>query len=325
LENYRVQKYQEEYKSQWDTFVSSAKNATFLFHRDFMEYHSDRFEDYSLMVFKEDVLFALLPANKKENTVYSHQGLTYGSFILQDKAKLLDSFQAFKTLLHYLNIQGISHLEMRIIPSFYNTLPSDEMEYFMFKANATLFKRDIVMLVDYRNKKRFQKNRREGINRAIRNKLRIEIDTDFEGFWNEILIPNLKGKHQSSPVHRLEEITLLASRFPQQILQVNVYKENKIVAGSTVFLTKTTIHPQYVSGNEDKNADGSIDFLYDFLINKWDIGKHYFDFNTSSENNGTFLNQGLIFWKESCGARSFVTNNYLVETASYANLNIDTK
>lgn len=325
MENYRVQKYQIEHKPLWDAFVESAKNATFLFHRDFMDYHSDRFEDYSLMVYKEDTLFALLPANRKGDTVYSHQGLTYGSFILQEDAKLLDSFQAFKSLLYYLNIQGVSHLDMRIIPSFYNTLPSDELEYFMYKAGAALIKRDVIMLVDFRNKKRFQKNRREGINKAVRNNLRIEIVTNFEGFWNEILIPNLKGKHEASPVHSLEEITLLASRFPKQILQVNVYKENKIVAGSTVFLTKTTIHPQYVSGNEDKNADGSLDFLYDFLINNWVNDKYYFDFNTSSEKNGTVLNQGLIFWKETCGARSFVTNNYIVETSSYATLNIDTK
>jgi hypothetical protein len=35
----------------WNEFVAHAKNATFLFHRDFMEYHSDRFEDYSLLIF----------------------------------------------------------------------------------------------------------------------------------------------------------------------------------------------------------------------------------------------------------------------------------
>ncbi|PKP24844.1 MAG: GNAT family N-acetyltransferase [Bacteroidetes bacterium HGW-Bacteroidetes-2] len=325
MQEFTVEKYQDKHKKLWDEFVSKAKNATFLFYRDFMEYHSDRFEDFSLMVYKDNKLFALLPANKKGDTVYSHQGLTYGSFVLQEEAKLLDSFAAFKAMLEFLNKQKITQLNIRVIPTFYNIMPSDEVEYFLYKAGATIIKRDILMVIDYRNKLRFQKNRREGINKAIRNGLQIQVEECFEGFWNEILIPNLKNKHQVVPVHSLEEINILATRFPKQIQQINVYKDNKIVAGTTVFLTKTTIHPQYVSGNEDKNQYGSLDLLYDFIINKFCTDKNYFDFNISSEENGNILNHGLIFWKESCGARSIISNNYIVDTASFKTLKLETK
>lgn len=320
--SYKIIRYQPEYKNQWDDFVRTSKNATFLFYRDFMEYHSDRFEDYSLMVFKEDTLFALLPANKKGNTVYSHQGLTYGSFILSEKAKLLDAFEGFKATLGYLHSQAINMLDIRVIPTFYNTLPADETAYFLFKAGARLQKRDVLMVIDYRNKLRFQKNRREGINKAKRNNLEIRMDGNFDLFWNEILIPNLKNKHGVSPVHTVEEIKLLASRFPDNIQQVNVYKDEKIVAGTTVFLTETTIHPQYVSANTDKNSYGSLDLLYDYIINHYRQDKQYFDFNISSEENGTVLNQGLLFWKESCGARTYTADNYVVETSAHKNLNL---
>ena len=43
-----------------------------------MDYHKDRFEDYSLMVFKDEKLVAVLPANRVEDKLFSHQGLTYG-------------------------------------------------------------------------------------------------------------------------------------------------------------------------------------------------------------------------------------------------------
>ena len=85
--NYSVQRYTASHFNEWNAFVKTAKNATFLFDRNFMDYHSDRFEDYSLLVFKEDKLFSLLPANLKENRLISHQGLTYGSFILQENTK----------------------------------------------------------------------------------------------------------------------------------------------------------------------------------------------------------------------------------------------
>lgn len=322
MSNYRVEKYTKENRLAWDTFISGAKNATFLFARDFMEYHSDRFTDYSLLVYKDDLLYAVLPANIVGDKLYSHKGLTYGSLVLSKSAKLLYTFEAFKALLAFLNAKAISTLELRNIPTFYNTMPSDELSYFLFKANATLIKRDALMVIDTSTKIKFQKNRREGINKAKRNGLTIAVEHNFEGFWNEILIPNLQQKHGIAPVHSLEEIQLLAAKFPDHIKQVNVYKDNVIVAGTTLFLTKTTIHPQYVSGNSDKNAFGSLDLAYDYIINHFDSSKRYFDFNISSEENGTALNSGLIFWKESCGARTFVADNYLIDTACYKTLDL---
>ena len=322
MPNYRVEKYTSQHRHKWDAFIAEAKNATFLFARDFMEYHSHRFTDFSLMVYKDDQLYAVLPANIVGDKLYSHQGLTYGSLVLGKSAKLLYIFEAFKELLSFLYQHSITTLELRNIPTFYNTMPSDELSYFLFKANATLIKRDALMVIDTSSNIKFQKNRREGINKAKRNGLCVAVDTNFEGFWNEILIPNLQKKHGIAPVHSLEEIQLLASRFPDNIKQVNVYKENVLVAGTTIFLTKTTIHPQYVSGNSDKNAFGSLDLAYDYIINHFDNSKRYFDFNISSEQNGTVLNSGLIFWKESCGARTYVADNYLIDTACYKTLDL---
>ena len=321
---FQVCKYTNSKKADWDNFIATAKNATFLFQREFMDYHNDRFEDFSLMVYKDEKLYAVFPANKNGENVYSHQGLTYGSFVLQDSAKLKSTFIAFKELLKFLFEEGIKKLDIRIIPTFYNSLPSDELEYVLYKAGASLVKRDVILLIDYQNKLRFQKNRREGINKAKRKNLTIKVDGDYEVFWNKILIPNLKEKHNSSPVHSLDEIKLLAARFPNHIKQVNVYQDDKIVAGTTVFLTKKVVHPQYVSANINKNELGSLDVLYNFIIDHFIAGRNYFSFNTSSEENGKLLNEGLLFWKESCGARPHVFNNYEINTDTYKTLEFET-
>ena len=83
----RIELYKDNYKCLWDSFVDNSKNGTFLHKRDYMEYHKDRFEDFSLMVFDESdseimQLIALLPANIVDDTVYSHRGLTYGALII---------------------------------------------------------------------------------------------------------------------------------------------------------------------------------------------------------------------------------------------------
>jgi hypothetical protein len=225
----------------------------------------------------------------------------------------------------FLYSQSIFFLDIRIIPTFYNKLPSDELEYFLFKSNAKHLKKDVLMVIDYSNQLNFKKNRREGINKANRNGLYIKIENRFDSFWNKILIPNLSRKHNVYPVHSLAEIKILANFFPENIQQINVYKEDKLIAGSTVFLTETTIHPQYVSGDLNKNVLGSLDFLYDFLINKYQKDKKYFDFNISSENDGVLLNQGLLFWKEGCGARTYISNNYEVSTVNYKTIKLNLK
>ena len=51
-----VVKYTTDHKNEWDNFVSKAKNGTFLFYRDYMEYHADRFVDYSLMIYSKNKL-----------------------------------------------------------------------------------------------------------------------------------------------------------------------------------------------------------------------------------------------------------------------------
>ena len=44
-----IRRYAPADKPLWDGFVALSKNATFLHYRDYMDYHSDRFSDFSLM------------------------------------------------------------------------------------------------------------------------------------------------------------------------------------------------------------------------------------------------------------------------------------
>ena len=66
----------------WNSFIKSSKNGTFMLDRNYMDYHSDRFVDNSLMFYDEDgSLTAVMPASLHENELRSHGGLTYGGII----------------------------------------------------------------------------------------------------------------------------------------------------------------------------------------------------------------------------------------------------
>jgi hypothetical protein len=323
MNTFKIIKYTSEYYNLWNDFVAKAKNATFLFHRDFMEYHSDRFEDYSLLIFDEkDNFIALLPANKVGNELFSHQGLTYGGLILDEKSKLSEIIHLNYNLFQYLFEAGFNKVQLKIIPPIYNSFPSDEMEYISFLLQAKLIRRDAIAILELANKIVPSRVRKRGIETGEKQQLKIVEETSFDLFWNELLLPNLAQKYQTKPIHTVEEITYLKSKFPKLIRQFNVYFENKIVGGVTVFVTKNVIHPQYISGNKAFNTKlGGLDFLYNHLIQNVFSNDKYFDFGISNENNGLQLNESLHYWKESFGARTIVQNFYEIETKNYVKLN----
>lgn len=313
-----VKRYTSKYYSLWNEFVSKAKNATFLFHRDFMEYHTDRFDDYSLLIFDEkDTLISILPANKVEQALFSHQGLTYGGFILLENVKLGHVISIFKSVLNFLHQNDISKLQLKQIPPIYWDCFTSEIDYCLFITKSQLIRRDSLAVIDTSKPYRIAKSRRENIRRGAKYNLEIREELNFELFWNEILIPNLDKKHQAKPVHTVQEITLLQKRFPKNIRHFNVYDRGKIVAGTTVFISEHVAHPQYISGNEAKNELGSLDYLYHHLMTEVFKNKKYFDLGPSNENQGKNINEGLLFWKESFGAKIVVQDFYEVETANF--------
>lgn len=317
MKSYSVRKYQEIDYKDWNAFIGNAKNATFLFHRDFMEYHKGRFQDYSLLIFDKEKLVSVLPANKVDNVIYSHQGLTYGGLVYSEKMKLASVISIFRSVLIFLNENKIEKLHIKIIPSIYNSKPADELNYALFLAEARLERRDSLSVIDLSKESIISKIRKRGIQKGLLNGLQIIEENDFESFWNEILIPNLDKKHRAEPVHSLKEILRLKLLFPNNIRQFNVYFNEKIVAGTTVFESQNVVHCQYISKNEIVDNLGSLDFLYQFLIKEVFAEKRFFDFGISNESQGKKLNNGLSYWKESFGASTIVQDFYEVKTTNY--------
>ncbi|WMI65931.1 GNAT family N-acetyltransferase [Aestuariibaculum sp. YM273] len=318
FDDYKVVKYSKEFYSQWNDFILNSKNGTFLFHRDFMEYHSDRFEDFSILIFYKGKLQAVLPANVIGGEIHSHQGLTYGGLVLVKEIKFEGVLELFKLLLKFYFKAEIKTVYIKQIPFIYTSFFNEELEYLMFIVKAELVKKETLSVISQCDKLGFSKGRLEGFKRGRKYGLVIKEEQDLSLFWNEILLQNLKKKHNAKPVHSLEEITLLKGRFPKNIRQFNVYHDNNIVAGTTIFESKHVAHSQYISGNDDKNRLGSLDILHVYLIEEVFKSKRYFDFGISNENKGLNVNKGLQFWKEGFGARTVTQNFYKVETKNYS-------
>jgi hypothetical protein len=318
---FSVERYTPDRKLEWNAFVCTAKNATFLFNRDYMDYHSSRFVDHSLMVYHGNKLMALLPGNRNaDGTVVSHAGLTYGGLVVRRTATLMSVLECFYALLRHLNSEQILQLRYKRFPGFYNTIPDDEVAYALFLLEAQLYRRDSAMVIPQKENLRFQRRRRREIKLAAKIGVRVEQEFTFENFWEPVLTARLADRHGRKPVHSVDEITLLMTRFPDQIKQFSAYYGAKIVAGATIFETPTVAHAQYSAVSEVGSEIGALDFLFGWLINERYKDKLYFSFGICNENEGRDLNLGLVDWKEGFGARCFSHDFYEIATENYMKL-----
>jgi CheY-like chemotaxis protein len=319
-EDFRVERYTAGRKGEWDRFVGEGKNATFLFSRDYMDYHSDRFADHSLMVFEKDALAAVLPANlNADGVLISHEGLTYGGLVVQRAATLCNVLACFHAVLRYLRQKHVSKLLYKRIPGFYNTLPDDDVAYALFLLDARLYRRDCSAVISQTDRLPFRGERKRLIRKAAIQGVRIMQEASFEPFWQRVLSPQLAARYGVKPVHTVGEITLLASRFPGQIKQFSAYCGDEIVAGVTIYETPTVAHTQYSAVTEKGRPTGAQACLFDSLIEQYK-DKRFFDFGISSEDEGRALNHGLLSWKEGFGARCYTHDFHEIATRNYPKL-----
>ena len=306
----KIVKYNLEHKNTWNDFVASAKNSHFFFNRDYMDYHSDRFQDYSLMFYDEkDKLISLLPANKDNDTLFSHQGLTFGGFIVNDKMTAAIMLSVFEALNIFLKENSFSKLIYKCIPYTYHLKPAEEDRYALFINNAKLTRRDVSSTINLYENIRYSKGRKWSVNKAKKEDLQIvEID-NYEVFWN-LLETVLEAQHGSKPIHTVEEIKLLATHFPRNIKLYLVLKDEHVLCGAVIYENFKIVHTQYLANSIEGRDIGALDFLIDYLINEKYKTKSYFDFGISNEQEGKILNTGLIAQKEGFGARAVVHDFY---------------
>jgi hypothetical protein len=305
--------YTVEFKELWNEFVVNAKNSHFFFQRDYMEYHSDRFEDFSLMIFdKKDKLIAILPANIKENILYSHQGLTFGGFLIDDKMKTETMLEIFQLLKVFLKEQNIKKIVYKCIPYIYHTKPSEEDRYALFRNGAKLIRRDVTSTIDLTEQVRYSKGRKWTVNKAKKEAIETFESDEYETFW-KLLTDVLESNHEAKPIHTLKEIKKLALLFPKNIKLFLAKKDERIVSGALIYENQNIVHTQYLANSDEGRDLGALDLLIDYLIKDIYKNKKYFDFGISNEDAGRYLNTGLIAQKEGFGARAVAHDFYELE------------
>lgn len=309
-----LSRYSPADRAAWDDFVVGAKNSTFLFLRDYMDYHADRFEDASLVALDErGTIRALLPASRKGSDLVSHGGLTYGGFITDERMTVGTMLELLEAVLRHLRDTGASSLLYKTVPRIYHRSPADEDLHALYVNGAELVRRDILSVIDLSTAgwRPVVDGRIGKIAVATREAVDVRRSDDFVGFW-PVLTASLEERHEVRPVHSLEEMELLAARFPEQIQLFVAYAGDALVAGEVVYVTETAAHLQYAMTTTEGRKLSAHDLLVAHVLDAFSDRVRYFDFGHSSDREGRRINPGLIGFKEHFGARAVAHDFYRV-------------
>ena len=308
----RVVRYDSSQEEHWNEFVRRSKNGLFMFQRNYMEYHSDRFKDFSLMFYQGEKLVAVMPGSVHDKELRSHGGLTFGGLVTGMDMKQHHMLDCFTAMREFLVANGITSVLYKVVPHIYHSVPAEEDAYALFVNDANLVRRDSATVVDLLKKIKVSNGRRGHIAKAGRMGVAVEESEDFDSF---IALENdvLMRYHGAKAVHTGSELSLLKSRFPENIKLFLAKLNGELLAGTVIFVYENMIHTQYMGSNEKGRKIGALDFLIGKLMEQFGETKRYFDFGISNENNGRFLNEGLCAQKEDFGGRTVAYDQYVLD------------
>jgi hypothetical protein len=310
---YKARRYHKKHKEQWNEFVRKSKNGSFLFDRNYMDYHADRFEDCSLFFYDErDRIAGLLPASRQGDTAVSHGGLTYGGVVCDASMKAATMLRIFEVMVEAFCLEGITRLVYKPVPHIFHRYPAEEDLYALYKGGARLTRRDASSVLFLPERLPFSKGKREGVRKALRNGVRVELSCDFAAFFEmgrQIMI----HKYKREPVHTAAEMALLQARFPDAINLQAAYRNEQMLAGAITYTCPPSLHIQYMYSLSDGQQIGALDLVLDHIINHRVDGLRYLSFGVSTEDDGRYLNEGLIHQKELFGARTVVHDFYEID------------
>lgn len=309
----KIIQYEPSCREVWDKFLKQSKNGHFMFNRGYMEYHSDRFTDHSMLIYDDnDRLFALIPASISGDKICSHGGLSFGRVVLPAKSAVSKVTEIFDLLISYFKSINISVFEYKRMPDIYTAIPSQEDLYALFRHDARLIGRELNSVIDLSSKYSYSKGRRWSVKKSGKLNLELDVDPMISEYWS-LLERVLLDQHGTCPVHSVEEIILLKNIFPDNIKIHTVSYEGEVVAGVLMFVNEGVAHTQYMANSLKGRELAALDFLIDHLISVEYKNKKYFSFGISTEKYGKYLNTGLAAQKEGFGAQSIVHDCYQVD------------
>ena len=308
---FKIKRYNNSHKTQWNQFVYSGNNGTIFHLRTFINYHPKaRFTDHSLLIKKKGKLFSVLPAAeiKIDQKAYlvSHPGTTVGSFVVPENLSIADAIQLAKDLVYYAREKDFFGIRITLPPNLYQDRVSNYMDFAFFNQGFDYLKREVTSILFLENSidktlEKFRPSHKRGVKKAQQKGVQVRRTDDFDCFY-KILKNNLNIRHGVNPTHTLKELKLLNKLFPEEISLFAAYLDKIMIAGVVNFrINENIVLAFYISHSKEYSDFRSLNLLFATVFD-WAIKSKFkiYDFGIFTVNGEP--NMGLGRFKENFGS-----------------------
>ena len=300
-----VVRYDASQRAAWDDVLGQSKNGLFLFDRDYVEYHADRLTDFSAIAYVDGKPVMLCPASleRDQPLATSHAGLTFGGFVIARGLRTETALAAIDQILDSMKQWGATGIAVRLVPPYLCSAPSGEVEFALGRRGLAVVRRDLCSLLPLDRPAEMTRNKARDVARA--RKLGVEVTEASIAIFYPLLEQVLRERHDTLPVHSLDELTLLHGRFPDRIIARVARLDGAAIAGNLIYRYGHVAHTQYLAASKAGREHNALDLVIAECIDRErEAGATAFSFGTSMD--GAAINEGLLWQKESFGARSVV-------------------
>jgi hypothetical protein len=291
-------------------------NGTFLQSRNFLNYHpKERFVDVSVLLFKENILVAVVPgcsiADEGEKIFFSHAGSTFGGLVVHKKYyDALSIIGMIKTLENGMKEKGFEKIILKITPDLFSKEKSDVLQYVLMYCGYSNYS-ELSTYIDFETYKQeiktnFSHRQKRNLKYSLKHALQFKKITDDNDiyFFYKILEKNLE-KFNAKPVHTINELLDFKNNRLKDIIEFyGVYFEGKMISAAMTFKFDVVLHTQYLASDYDYLDYRPMTYLYYKLIELAFQEKYkILSWGISTEKRGTILNESLLSFKESFGSK----------------------
>jgi len=324
-----IKKYNKNFAEQWDKFVNISNNGTIFQTRKFLNYHIHRqFNDYSLMVYKNKGLVAVIPGacvvKNKKKIYYSHPGTSYAGFVIKLDLNFVLINEIIKSLDSYLIKKKFHQIFLINSPNIYWRHENQSLDYllqwnkyqikeiYISHVSRIAHCKTVATLLSKR-KRRYIVNDSQLNNFTFR-----KINNHNELIDLYVLLEKTKKKFNAKPTHSIKELSQLYSLFPDDIVIYISRFEGNIVGGFVIFHTTKKTSLIFYNIIDDTMTESQLSALQ--LYNCMKIckkrGSDVVDFgvsHTPEQDNPLDPKFSLIQFKEQFGAKGIMRIAYQKE------------
>lgn len=308
---------------EWERLVAGSGQSTFLHTRAFLAYHGDRFVDRSLTI--RDAagrLCGVFPAAESPHdpaVVVSHPGATFGGLLTAGAVTGSRYRVMFECALRHWRDGGVRTLVYNAVPFVYHRTPFQEDTYVLWRLGARLSRRTLSACIDLADRQPPSSRRRRSLQKAQRSACEVRRGTAILPQLWEVVTAALMERHHVRPVHTLDEIEYLATRFVPEVECLGAFDGEKILGGVVLFHSPRVTHVQYSVSSQAGMKVGAMDLLVERgIADAVERNARFFDLGISTDPSGAELNDTLHQFKTEFGAGAIVYDQYELDLSAAA-------